>query len=441
MMIRIEEEYKTVSEEKFEVMIVGAGLAGCSAAYVLAKAGVEVVIVERGPFSGAKNMTGGRLYGHGLEKVIPGFAESAPVERLITKERVSFLTETSATTLDFSSRAFTEASGASYSVLRAQFDQWLAEQAENEGAMFVNDIRVDELIVRDGKVCGVVAGEDEMEADVVLLADGAVSLLGQKLGMVPPLDPHKIAVSAKEVIELDEKTISDRFGCAPGEGCAWLFDGFCTNGHIGGGFLYTNNNSISLGVVTTIGDIDYSDIKVPEMLQQLEDHPVVAPLIAGGTLREYTGRMILEGGLSGVPQVVGDGVLLLGDAAAFGINIGYCVRGMDLAIESGRLAAETVLAAREKEDFSTASLNLYKTLLDDSFIMADMRAYKKFPEFMESTRRLFTDYPSMIEEIMLGMFKVDGSTPEKLTKKAMGAAKKVGLTTIMKDARKGMGAL
>ena len=139
--------------------------------------------------------------------------------------------------MDFASASLGAPACASYAVLRAPFDQWLAEQAEREGAMFVNEIRVDDLIVRDGRVCGVRAGEDDMEAKVVLLADGAVSLLGQKLGMVPPLDPHAMAVSAKEVIQLDEKTVSDRFGCAPGEGCAWLFDGSCTDGHIGGGLF------------------------------------------------------------------------------------------------------------------------------------------------------------------------------------------------------------
>ena len=92
-----------MDEEVFDVVIVGGGLAGCAAAYALAKAGVEVVVAERGAFSGSKNMTGGRLYGHSLEKLIPGFAESAPVERLITRERLSFLTDDSATTMDFAS--------------------------------------------------------------------------------------------------------------------------------------------------------------------------------------------------------------------------------------------------------------------------------------------------------------------------------------------------
>ncbi len=430
-----------MDEEKFDVMIVGGGLAGCIAAYELAKAGLEVVVVERGSFSGSKNMTGGRLYGHSLEKVIPGFAASAPIERTVTKERLSFLTKDGGTTMEYASKSLTDASCASYTVLRARFDRWLADQAEQEGAMFVNDIRVDDVILRDGKVCGVVAGDDEMEADVVLIADGAVSLLGQKLGMVPPLDPHKMAVGVKEVIELGEKTVSDRFGCADGEGTAWMFDGYCTDDHIGGGFLYTNRDSISLGIVTTIGDIDRNGTSAPEMLERLKGHPVVAPLIEGGTLREYTGRMIIEGGLAGVPELVADGALLLGDAAALGINIGYCVRGMDLAIESGRLAAQAVLQAREKNDFSADGLSSYKTLLNESFIMRDMHFYRRFPPFMENARGLFGTYPDMIDEIMGGMFRVDGSKPVKLSTKAMTAAKKVGLGTIAKDVRKGLKAL
>lgn len=430
-----------MDEEVFDAIIVGGGLAGCTAAYVLAKAGCEVVCIERGPFSGSKNMTGGRLYGHSLEKVIPGFAESAPVERLITKERLSFLTDTQGTTVDYTNPALGDTACASYAVLRAPFDQWLAEQAEAEGAMFVNEIRVDELIVEDGVVKGVRAGEDDMYAHVVILADGAVSLLGQKLGMVPPLDPHKMAVAAKETIVLDEKTVSDRFGVKDGEGCAWLFVGDPTNGHIGGGFLYTNKDSISLGVVTTIGDIDYNDTSVPDMLKRLEAHPVVAPLIAGGKMSEYTGRMVIEGGIAGVPQLVRDGVLIAGDAGALGLNTGYCVRGMDYAIESGRLAAETVLAAKERGDYSAASLATYTAKLDDSFIMKDLKHYAKFPKFMEETRRMFTDYGPMLNQIMAGMFVVDGSDPVPLKGKAMAPVKQVGLMNIFKDARKGMKAL
>ena len=84
-----------MSEEKFDAIIVGGGLAGLTAAYCLAQAEMEVLVLERGTFCGSKNVTGGRIYTHSLEKVMPGFAEEAPLERKVTKERVALMTSTS----------------------------------------------------------------------------------------------------------------------------------------------------------------------------------------------------------------------------------------------------------------------------------------------------------------------------------------------------------
>ena len=166
--------------EKGEVIMVGGGLAGAVAGRMLAREGMEVVVIERGNYSGAKNMTGGRLYSHALEEVIPGFASKAPVERRVTRERVSMMTETGATTLDYSSTKLAQEGKDSYVVLRGVFDRWLMEQAEEAGAMPVTGIRVDDFVFRDGKVAGIVAGGVEMLADVVILADGANSLLVAK---------------------------------------------------------------------------------------------------------------------------------------------------------------------------------------------------------------------------------------------------------------------
>lgn len=429
-----------MGEDKFDVIIVGGGIAGSIAAHMLAEAGLEVVVIERGNSSGSKNMTGGRLYSHSLEKIIPNFADVAPVERKVTKERISMLTDDSAFTIDFSSGKLGDTGKNSYVILRGQFDRWLAEEAENNGAMYIYGIRVDDLIVKDGKVCGVVAGDEEMLADVVILADGVNSLLAQKLGMKKELSPHEVAVGAKEVIEFDEKTIKDRFNLNGDDGLAWLFAGAASAGHIGGGFLYTNKTSISLGIVTTVGDIDHSDKSVPEMIEDFKNHPVIQPLIEGGKLIEYSAHLVPEGGYDTIPTLYKDGVVVVGDAANLVINIGYMVRGMDLAVESGKLAAETILKAKEKNDFSANALSSYQAALEASFVMKDLRHYKKFPHFMEN-HRIFNEYPEMIDDIMANMFIVDGSEPRTLLSKVMNPAKKVGLMTLVKDGFKGVRSL
>lgn len=428
-----------MDEEKFDVIIVGAGLAGNIAAYVLASAGLEVVVIERGEI-GTKNITGGRLYSHSIEKIFPNFAQEAPVERKIVKERVSFMTGDSATTLEYSADKLGEQGKATYSVLRGHFDPWLAGKAEEAGAMYVTGIRVDEVIRRDGKVCGVLAGGEEMLADVVLLADGVNSLLSQQLGLKPELKPEQTAVGVKEVIQLSEQLINDRFGVNSGEGTAWLFAGDPTGGNIGGGFLYTNRDTLSVGIVTTIADIGHSDVAPRDMLERLKEHSLVKPLIAGGKAVEYSAHLVTEGGYDMIPTLYDDGVLVLGDAAALVMNLGYTIRGMDLVIESGRLAAETVIAAKQAGSFGKDTLAAYKAALDNSFVMKDLKHYRKMPAFIEN-HRIFEQYPAMMDEIMEGLFMMYGQEPVKLTKKVKAAVKKVGLMNLAKDGMKGLGAL
>lgn len=110
-----------MSDDKFDAIVVGAGVAGAVASYVMAQAGLDVLVIERGNSAGSKNMTGGRLYAHSLERIMPGFAEEAPVERKVTREKISFMTEESAVTLDFHSEKPDIAAQASYTVLRNRF--------------------------------------------------------------------------------------------------------------------------------------------------------------------------------------------------------------------------------------------------------------------------------------------------------------------------------
>lgn len=426
--------------DKFDCIIVGGGVAGCTAGYIIAQAGLEVLIVERGNFCGAKNMTGGRLYSHSLNKIFPDFSQSAPVERKVTKERISFMTSDSAVTLDFQSERIGQQSKDSYVVLRSDFDRWLAGKAEEAGAVLAEGILVDELIVRDNKVVGIKAGDEEMEADVVILADGVNSLLTQKTGLRKEINPHHVAVGAKEVIQLSKSVIEDRFNLKDEEGLAWLFAGSCTDGMVGGGFLYTNKESISLGLVCSLGHIGQSEYTIPQLLENFKQHPTIQPLVKGGKIIEYSGHLVPEGGYSMIPKLYGDGVLVVGDAAGLVINTGYMVRGMDLAIASAEAAAQAVIEAKEKEDFSINSLSCYQKKLDESFVMKDMKLYKDFPSFMENPR-IFNVYPEIAAGLFTDLFLIDGKPNKPLKNKVLGNLKKVGFFNLAKDAWKGMKAL
>lgn len=428
----------------FDAIVVGAGLAGSIAAYELAKAGKEVLMVERGNFAGAKNMTGGRLYAHSLKKVFPDFEKEAPLERKICHERISLMTGDSNFTIDFSSDAMEDESQASYSVLRGPFDQWLASKAEDAGAEAIYGIPVESLI-RDesGKVCGIKAGEDEITAEVVILCDGVNSLLAQEAVVYSKPPASQIAVGVKEVFELDEQTIDDRLLCNPGEGAAWLFAGDATHGVFGGGFMYTNRTSISLGVVAGIEACASSANATPvyQMLEDLKNHPAVAPLIKGAKAVEHSGHMVPEGGINIMPPLIGDGVMLAGDSAMMCINLGYMVRGMDYAIAAGQMAGQQAVKALDAGDTSKAGLQGYVDALEQSFVLKDLRQYKDEPAFMENFDRMFNGYPVMVRDIMNSMFVVDGSPVTPMKQNVMPIVKRMGIMNILKDVRGAMKAL
>lgn len=428
----------------FDAIVVGAGLAGSVAAYELAKAGKEVLMVERGNFAGAKNMTGGRLYAHSLKKVFPDFEKEAPLERKICHERISLMTGDSNFTVDFSSDAMEDESQASYSVLRGPFDQWLASKAEDAGAEAIYGIPVESLI-RDesGKVCGIKAGEDEITAEVVILCDGVNSLLAQKAVVYSKPPASQIAVGVKEVFELDEQTIDDRLLCNPGEGAAWLFAGDATHGVFGGGFMYTNRTSISLGVVAGIEACASTANATPvyQMLEDLKKHPAVAPLIKGAKVVEHSGHMVPEGGINIMPPLIGDGVMLAGDSAMMCINLGYMVRGMDYAIAAGQMAGQQAVKALDAGDTSKAGLQGYVDALEQSFVLKDLRQYKDEPAFMENFDRMFNGYPVMVRDIMNSMFVVDGSPVTPMKQNVMPIVKRMGIMNILKDVRGAMKAL
>lgn len=425
----------------FDAIIVGSGCAGSVAAYELAKAGKSVLVVERGNFAGAKNMTGGRLYTHALAQVFPDFESEAPLERRISHERISMMTADANFTVDFASNEMLVSGQDSYSVLRSTFDQWLAEKAEEAGAEYIYGIPVEELVKEGNRIVGIKAGDDEITADIVLLCDGANSLLTESaVGFERP-QAESMAVGIKQVIELPASVIEDRILANEGEGAAWLFVGDATKGHIGGGFMYTNKESISLGIVATISDMTKSYTPIYQMLEDMKAHPAIAPLIKGGKVLEHSGHMVPEGGFDTMPPLVGDGVLIAGEAAMMCVNLGYMVRGMDYAIASGMHAGRVAAMAIDASDTSAVYLSSYTDALKESFVLKDLEQFRKFPHFMETTTRMFKEYPALVRDAMNKLFIVDGSPVPPMKKSMMPLIKKIGLFNVLKDVRKGMKAL
>lgn len=356
-------------EDKFDAIIVGGGVAGLSAAIVLARGGAEVLLVERGNYCGAKNVTGGRLYTHSLEKILPGFVEKAPLERKITRERYGYRQNGKLKIAEYGASDICVPEGSSYSVVRGTFDKWLAAQAENEGAEIVCGILVDSLIIDGEKVCGVVACGDEMLADVVILADGVNSQLAQKIGLRSDLTPETTIVGAKEVIEIGSDAIEKRFGLSKDEGLAWMFKNCCDDNNICDGFLYTNKTSVSVGITMPVSQIAADDVSVAQRMEDFKNSDLIAPLVSGGRLLEYSAHLIPKHSKKPLSKFSSNGLIVVGDSASLAADFGHTLRGMDLAIESGRLAAETILNAKECGDFSAKSLAAYDTALRRSFVL------------------------------------------------------------------------
>lgn len=430
-----------MAADKFTVVVVGAGPAGGTAAYLLAQAGLEVLLVERGAEAGRKNMFGGRMYSWALNQVLPGFWEEAPLQRPVTREVITVMTERQSVAITCQDAGWGEAPVHSYTVLRAEFDAWLAAKAEEAGAILATGIRVDDVIRENGRVIGVRAGDDEILAEVVIAADGALALLAEKAGVTEKPKPRQIGLGVKQIIELDAPTVEQRFQIAATGGVAGLYVGSVTRGMNGGGFIYTNKDSVSLGLVINAAEFSERQVPVAELLAAFKQHPAVAPLIAGGQVTEYAAHLVPEAGWQRTSRLFDDGLLVTGDAAGLVINLGYQVRGMDLAIASGAAAAQTVIQAAAAADFSRQQLSGYQRRLQTG-ILRDMELYARAPHFL-ANQRLYSAYPQLLNAITARVFEVNGEQPEHLLTKVQAQIKHsgIGLRNLLGDAWKGVKSL
>ncbi|MDD3012812.1 MAG: FAD-dependent oxidoreductase [Candidatus Gastranaerophilales bacterium] len=397
-----------MEREVVDVVVVGAGPAGVAAAITLAKSGKEVVVLERGDYPGSKNVFGGAIYTKPTAEIFPEFWKSAPVERYNVEHRFALLGDNDGTVVGYRNEEHAqEGHYNSFTVVRAKWDRWCAEQAEKAGAFIVPQTLVTELIKENGKVVGVKTEQEEFYARIVIVADGVNSLLAKDAGFHPELKPEAVALGVKEVIKLPKEKIQDRFNLEGDSGVIYTVIGGPMQNMLGLGFIYTNIDSVVVGLGVSLSEFQHKTIKPYELLNQFKEHPVIRPLIAGGELLEYSAHLIPEGGYNSMPPLYSDGVMIAGDAAMLVNNIHW--EGTNLALMSGKYAAEAAIKALETDEFSANSLSVYQKKLEESFVMKDLKSYKDVMKFAEKNSNILMGYyPNKVNEFFNQFISVDG---------------------------------
>jgi len=396
--------------EKFDAIVVGAGPSGNAAAYTMAKAGMKVLQLERGEYSGSKNVQGAILYADALEKMIPDFRDDAPLERHIIEQRMWVLDDDSFVGTHYRSEGFNKEPFNRYTIIRAQFDKWFSAKVQAAGALVICETTVTDLLRDEGnRVVGVQVDREggTIYADVVILADGVNSLLAKKAEFHPELEPKNVALAVKEIHFMPQEILQERFNIGEEEGVVIEMFGKITQGMMGTGFLYTNKESIAVGVGCMLSDFKEQKITPYALLEEMKNHPSIKPLLAGGEMKEYTAHLIPEGGYKAIPKIYGDGWMIVGDSGMF-VNAVHR-EGSNLAMTTGRIAAETVIdLVKEGKAMTAANLAVYRSRLDDSFVMKDLKKYRDMPEIFHSNRQFFTTYPELVNRSAHSMLHVDG---------------------------------
>ena len=400
-------------ENKTDVIIVGGGPAGIAAAITIARAGFEAIVIERGSFAGSKNVFGGAIYTEAVKEIFPEFEQSAPLERKNTEHKFAILGEDDSTVISYRK---THETPVSYTVMRGKFDRWMADEAKKEGVVIVEETVVRELIVENEKVVGVQTELEDYYSNIVILADGVNSLLARQIGLRKDIKPKDVALSVKEVIKLDKQKINDRFLVDDDEGCIYELFGGSMLGKLGLGFIYTNKESVSIGLGITLDELNGTGIKPYELLDKIKSHPTIAPLIKDGEVVEYSAHLIPEGGYKKMPTLSGAGVMIVGDAAMLVNNMHW--EGTNLAMISGKIAGETAVVALTKSDYSENTLSRYQEKLEETFVTKDLYAYRNLMDVMHDKKEIFMDvYFKKINAFFEMFTSVNGIPKRKLYRK------------------------
>lgn len=403
-----------MENNKIDVIVVGAGTAGVSAAVTIARGGKKVLLVDRANNAGEKNMFGGCIYANQTREIFPDFETNAPIERIITQEKIIMLNNEES--VDFTYRFKKDNKNASYTVFRSKWDNWCVEEAKKAGVYYAPKTLVKELLYENGKVIGIQTELEKFYCDIVIIADGVNSLLAKQIGLRKDFKDSDVTLNVKEVYKLTPEKLEARYNLTTDEGCACKILSGPFKNVFAMGFMYTNKDTISLGYGISLDELKKMQIKPNELMDKLKNHSSIVPYIKDAELIEYSAHMIPEGSINKIPKVFTNGALVIGDAAGFVNNIHF--EGTNLAMLSGKLAGETAIEAINKNDFSESFLSLYYKKLKDSIIFKDLTTHNNTISFLKKHINTITGmYPEFMCEFFKALTLVDGEEKNKVYRK------------------------
>ncbi|EMA23711.1 FAD-dependent monooxygenase [Haloarcula argentinensis] len=383
----------TDAVEEYEAVVVGCGPGGAAAAATLARNGVETLVLERGVDAGSKNVSGGLIYAeesapYTIDGLFPGFREEA-TERPVTENIIHNIAGDKVKSFDIGGLHHHDTAWAD-AVLRRKMDSWLAQQVHERtretGGGLLTEVHVTGLLRERGEIVGVTTEElDPIKADMVVAADGVNSELARDAGLMDWEEPEEWFQGVKAVVDMEPELINARFDVAPDDGTAHLFSGDLFDGVRGGGFLYTNESSLSIGTVFHLDSIAEERAEPHELLDSLLTHPLMAQWLGDEyDEREYSAKLVPDSKKAAHPSPHKDRLVLVGDAAGQMQAQGPIIKGMNHAVTAGALAAEAFADARARDDPSQAG-DLYEKKLNDEGVMDKLRptGYRVFGQLGE----------------------------------------------------------
>ena len=276
--------------ERYDVAIIGGGSAGLAALKQLSNLNKQAILIEAGKKAGSKNLSGGILYSkkpkHGttynVEDVYPEFLQDTPVERRITQYMLHATSRDKVFTMNLTA-AHEYQANFGYSVLLNKLNGWFAKQAiesaERQGGGIVSGVHVRSISWQDEKTVIETDELEPFEAKAVIAADGVNSEVAEITGARAKFTPEQLYQGVKVIVKLPEEIIEQRFGIGPDEGAAHLFAGDITLNHIGGGFLYTNLDTLSVGAVYHYDSLIDRPSEPYTLVNALLKNPLVAEFI------------------------------------------------------------------------------------------------------------------------------------------------------------------